>query len=162
MAKYQITTTYMTKTPQPIIRKSMASDSLTIRQIEQQAHYHPWSSSLLEDAISNYHCWTLLIENTIVGYGFLKIILDEAELLNIAISPALQGKGFGKYLLSHLLSEAKILKAKECFLEVRESNLTAYHLYENLGFNEIGRRSNYYPSPKGFEDALIMACILED
>lgn len=142
------------------IRPSTPSDCEAIAKIERLAHYHPWSSSLLNDALHNYHGWTLLIENKIVGYGFLKIILDEAELLNIAIDPKLQGKGLGKYLLAHLLSEANTLNAKECFLEVRESNHTAYQLYEKLGFNEIGRRTNYYPSPKGFEDALIMACVL--
>lgn len=162
MAKYTTDDTLMEKIASLSIRKSIPSDSTTITKIEQLAHYHPWSSLLLEDAINNYYGWTLLIGDVIIGYGFIKIIIDEAELLNIAITPHLQGKGIGKHLLSHLLSEAKKLKAKECFLEVRESNHAAYHLYENYGFNEVGRRANYYPSPQGFEDALIMACVLID
>ena len=162
MANSKTSDAHMEKIANISIRKSIPSDSQAINKIEQLSHYHPWSASLLEDAINNYHCWTVLIDNIIVGYGFLKIILDEAELLNIAITPHFQGKGIGKYLLTYLLSEAKELKAKECFLEVRESNLAAYSLYENYGFNEIGRRANYYLSPRGFEDALIMAYVLVD
>ncbi|MCG9958445.1 ribosomal-protein-alanine N-acetyltransferase, partial [Pseudomonas aeruginosa] len=52
--------------------------------------------------------------------------------------------------------------ARECFLEVRASNQAAYRLYERYGFNEIGRRRDYYPAVGGREDALVMACTLLD
>jgi len=51
-------------------------------------------------------------------------------------------------------------KKRECFLEVRASNQSAYRLYERYGFNEIGRRRDYYPVAGGREDALVMACPL--
>ena len=51
---------------------------------------------------------------------------------------------------------------RECFLEVRASNTSAYRLYERYGFNEVGRRRGYYPSAEGREDALVMACTLID
>jgi ribosomal-protein-alanine N-acetyltransferase len=60
------------------------------------------------------------------------------------------------------MQRALELKAGECFLEVRASNLAAYRLYERYGFNEIGRRRDYYPAPGGREDALVMACTLFD
>ena len=43
------------------------------------------------------------------------------------------------------------------FLEVRPSNPRAITLYESMGFNEIGRRPNYYPAKRGREDAVVMA-----
>ena len=43
------------------------------------------------------------------------------------------------------------------FLEVRPSNPAAIALYHDEGFNEIGRRPNYYPAKKGREDAIVMA-----
>jgi ribosomal-protein-alanine N-acetyltransferase len=46
------------------------------------------------------------------------------------------------------------------FLEVRPSNPNAIKLYQSLGFNEIGRRKDYYPARKGREDALVMARII--
>lgn len=143
-------------------RQIVENDLDTINMIEQKAHYHPWSIALLKDAIQSYQCWALLYQQELIGYGIFKIVLSEAELLNIAITPNLQGKGFGKYLLQQLMQQASKQGAHECFLEVRESNHAAYHLYEAFGFNEIGRRANYYPAPKGYEDALIMACLLDE
>ena len=52
--------------------------------------------------------------------------------------------------------------AEVTFLEVRASNHTASRLYERFGFNEIGRRPNYYPAVGGREDALVMAYSLVD
>ena len=73
--------------------------------------------------------------------------------------------GFGMrhlQLLEHLMAEAGRQGGRECFLEVRASNQSAYRLYERFGFNEIGRRRDYYPAVGGREDALVMACPLFD
>lgn len=145
-----------------LFREMTEIDLNDVNHIEQQAHYHPWTKSLLNEAIHHYQCWILLHNQQIIGYGILKIVLNEAELLNIAITPQQQNCGYGKYLLTQLMQVAKKLGADECFLEVRESNHTAYKLYENFGFNEMGRRPNYYPTKQGYEDALIMGCLLID
>lgn len=145
-----------------LFREMTEIDINDVNKIEQKAHYHPWSETLIKEAIHHYRCWVLQQNQQIIGYGILKIVLNEAELLNIAITPDQQGNGFGKYLLAHLMQKAKKLGADECFLEVRESNLAAYRLYESFGFNEIGRRPNYYPAKQGYEDALIMGCLLID
>lgn len=141
-------------------RKMTLEDVEAVYSIEQQAHYHPWSKALIIDAVTSYQCWIIFDNHQIAGYGMIKVVADEAELLNIAISPTQQNKGLGKALLAHLMTEAEQLGASECFLEVRESNQQAYYLYERYGFNEIGRRTNYYPTPQGHEDALIMAYLL--
>ena len=60
------------------------------------------------------------------------------------------------------MAQARLRDAQEAFLEVRASNQTAARLYERYGFNEIGRRRNYYPAVGGREDALVMACSLID
>ncbi|MOA65737.1 ribosomal-protein-alanine N-acetyltransferase [compost metagenome] len=60
------------------------------------------------------------------------------------------------------MQSAREQNAVECFLEVRESNQSAYRLYERYGFNEVGRRRGYYPAVDGREDALVMACTLFD
>ena len=60
------------------------------------------------------------------------------------------------------MQRARQLGAGECFLEVRASNQSAYRLYERYGFNEVGRRRDYYPAAGGREDALVMACTLFD
>ena len=71
-------------------------------------------------------------------------------------------RGLGLTLLEHLMSIAYKADARECFLEVRDSNRAAFSLYERYGFNEIGRRRDYYPAVGGREDAVVMACTLVD
>ncbi len=80
--------------------------------------------------------------------------------LNITVKPENQGRGLGLTLLEHLMSIACKADARECFLEVRDSNTAAFKLYERYGFNEIGRRRDYYPAVGGREDAVVMACTL--
>ena len=87
-------------------------------------------------------------------------MLDEASLLNICIVPSEQGNGYAKVLLQFLCEQVRTLGADTLFLEVRASNQTALHLYEKMGFNQIGTRRNYYPAKKGREDAWIFALML--
>ena len=58
-------------------------------------------------------------------------------------------------MLNHLIDDARAQGARQMFLEVRESNTVAIHMYLNQGFNEVGRRRNYYPTATRREDALV-------
>ncbi len=138
------------------------ADLDTVLAIENAAFSHPWTRGLYVDAVKSYECWVMFVGEQQVGHGVIDLILDEAHLLNITIAPAYQGRGLGLVLLEHLMSRARQRGGQECFLEVRASNQSAYRLYERFGFNEIGRRRNYYPAPGGGEDALVMACTLLD
>lgn len=96
------------------------------------------------------------------GHAVVSLVIDEAELLMITIAPEYQGRGLGKVLLQHTLQTLQKKGATCLFLEVRESNKAAIALYETLGFCETGRRSGYYPTKKGREDALIYSIELFD
>ena len=88
-----------------------------------------------------------------IGYA----VAGEAHLLTITVAPEHQGKKLGKALLQHIVEWAEP-QAETLFLEVRVSNQKAINLYLNEGFNELGIRRNYYPSPTGGrEDAMLMA-----
>ena len=139
----------------------MQTDDLeAVLALEQQAFSHPWTRALYVDALTSYECWMMFVGNQHVGHGVISQIVDEAHLLNIAIAVEQQGKGLGLQLLEYLMQRASQRGCGECFLEVRASNLSAYALYERFGFNEIGRRRNYYPTAEGHQDALVMACTL--
>ena len=69
-----------------------------------------------------------------------------------------RGKGIGTRLVSAILERARKRGAREVFLEVRRTNLTAQRLYRRMGFREIGVRKSYYVRP--VEDALVMRCVL--
>ena len=67
-----------------------------------------------------------------------------------------QGKGLGRYMMQYLISQANNAQIKQLFLEVRKSNLVAISLYKSLDFYRIGIRKNYYRTPSGREDAIVM------
>ncbi|MDX1370131.1 ribosomal protein S18-alanine N-acetyltransferase [Pseudomonas sp.] len=143
-------------------RPMTEADIEAVLKIEYAAFSHPWTRGIFLDSLKSYDCWVMFEGQQQVGHGVINVIIDEAHLLNITIKPEVQGRGFGLLLLERLMQRAMALKAGECFLEVRASNQSAYRLYERYGFNEIGRRRDYYPAVGGREDALVMACTLID
>ena len=90
----------------------------------------------------------------IIGYGGFWMMVDEAHISTLAVTPSERGKGIGELLLLRLIEEAENRGANVVTLEVRVSNLPAQKLYEKYGFAVHGRRVRYY-SDNG-EDALIM------
>lgn len=130
-------------------------------EIEQQAHLVPWSfGTLKNNQGERYLNLKLVKDNRIIGFAICQIVLDEATLFNIAVEPAMQGKGLGKLLLNELMIQLKEKNIQTLWLEVRESN-PARWLYEKQGFNEVDIRRNYYPMPDGRrENAVVMACYL--
>lgn len=144
--------------PLTSIRAMRAEDIDAVLAIELSAYPFPWTRGIFRDCLSSgYECWVLQRESEIFGYGVLSVAGGEAHVLNLCISPAAQSKGSGRRMLARLLDLARWHRAERVFLEVRPSNTHAIQLYESAGFNEIGRRPNYYPSHRGREDALVMA-----
>ena len=143
-------------------RRMTEADIEQVLKIEYAAYSHPWTRGIFLDGLKSYDCWLMFDGSQQVGHGVIQVIIDEAHLLNITVKVESQGRGLGLLLLERLMQRALELKAGECFLEVRASNQSAYRLYERYGFNEVGRRRDYYPAVGGREDALVMACTLLD
>ncbi len=141
-------------------RPMTEADLDAVLKIEYAAFSHPWTRGIFLDGLKSYEIWLMFEGSQQVGHGVIQIIIDEAHLLNITVKPESQGRGLGLRLLEHLMSRAYELNGRECFLELRDSNRAAYRLYERFGFNEIGRRRDYYPVAGGREDAVVMACTL--
>ena len=139
-----------------IIRPMVVEDVSSVSTIEQQVTPHPWSESQFLESVSRHHCLVLSLEAQIIGYTVYTIVAGEAEILNVAIHPNYQGKGYGRQLLEYLMSIVSE-QAERFFLEVRASNHSAIHLYQDVGFVEICLRRNYYQTSSGPEDAIVMA-----
>ena len=77
-------------------------------------------------------------------------VLDEAELLTIAVAKHQQGQGLGTELLADLMSVLKAQSAKQCMLEVMEGNDAALSMYQRVGFKAIAKRKAYYKNLKGY------------
>ena len=143
-------------------RRMTEADLDAVLKIEYAAFSHPWTRGIFLDGLKSYEIWLMFEGNQQVGHGVINVIIDEAHLLNITVKPESQGRGLGLLLLDRLMKRAYELNGRECFLELRASNQSAYRLYERYGFNEVGRRRDYYPAVGGREDALVMACTLVD
>jgi ribosomal-protein-alanine N-acetyltransferase len=77
------------------------------------------------------------------------------------VAPDHQRQGLGRLMIERLISIAERCKVRIAFLEVRASNERAFELYSAMGFNEIGRREDYYPASGGTrEGALVLAKML--
>jgi ribosomal-protein-alanine N-acetyltransferase len=138
------------------LRRLNAADLDAVLAIERRAHSHPTAASTLQSLLGRHTCWGLEHSGQLVGFALIAQVVDESELLNIAIDPAWQGRGWGELLLE--LAIARLAPAiRGMFLEVRASNAGAIALYEKRGFAEVGLRRNYYPAAKGSEDAILMA-----
>ncbi len=124
--------------------------------IEKECFSLPWSEEALKASlIQNYSYFVVAeVDNDIVGYGSVYVVVGEAEIINIAVKESYRGNGVGKVIVMSLIKEAKHRGAKKFFLEVRESNVTAIHLYEKCGFEKNGIRKNFYEKP--IENAVIM------
>jgi ribosomal-protein-alanine N-acetyltransferase len=143
-------------------RRMTEADLEAVLKIEYAAFSHPWTRGIFLDGLKSYEIWLMFEGSQQVGHGVINVIIDEAHLLNITVKPESQGRGLGLLLLDKLMKRAYELNGRECFLELRASNQSAYRLYERYGFNEVGRRRDYYPAVGGREDALVMACTLVD
>lgn len=140
------------------MRPMTGRDVAQVMAIETSAYPFPWTAGIFADCIrAGYACWLLEDGEVLVGYGVLSVAAGEAHLLNLCIAPSSQGHGLGAHLLGKMVELARWHRAQRIFLEVRPSNRAAVALYDRAGFNEIGRRPNYYPADRGREDALVLA-----
>lgn len=142
-------------------RPMLKSDVGEIMAIETVNFPFPWTRGNFIDSLnSGYSCWVLESHGEIIGYAVLMMVLDEVHLLNISVAQAYQGKGIGRELLSYMMQVGREHGGLNMFLEVRVSNTRAIGLYENMGFNEMAVRRNYYPAHQGREDAILMGMAL--
>jgi len=128
-----------------------------VMAIEEVVYPFPWSRGNFADSMkAGYSCWVAREGGILVGYTVLMPSLDETHLLNISIAKERQGKGYGARLLRFAMEVARHGGADSMLLEVRPTNAPALALYENYGFQVIGRRKAYYPAAEGREDALVL------
>jgi [ribosomal protein S18]-alanine N-acetyltransferase len=136
------------------------SDLEALLAIEVLTQTSPWSRAAFERCYeAGYPGWVIEDDGHIVGFiiGSLATITAECHILNLCMHPKSQGKGLGSSLLDCAIEWAKQQGAVMVYLEVRRSNYAAIKLYQKMHFKLIGERKNYYPTAKGYEDALVFA-----
>ncbi len=134
-----------------------ADDLQQVLAIENQCFEDPWSATYFRLSVkrprSNEYLYVARREQTVVGYIIFYVLHEEAQILNIAVLPACQRQGIGKYLLASALEMIQADGEREVFLEVAVSNLPAQYLYRQFGFRICGIRKNYYGR---YKDAYVL------
>lgn len=143
-------------TPRVDIEEAVIAQLKDIAEIEKQFIADGWSEKAFLEAFENKYSIILSAVSAGRVIGFLNgtAVLDEAELLNIAVMEEYRGMGAGGALIGeflHILSDKNV---GTVYLEVRESNAEAISLYKKYGFEQNGMRRNYYRHP--VENAVLM------
>lgn len=134
------------------------TDLGVVLAIERGANAFPWSGEVFADCLRvGYACTVLERAGMVDAFGILEIRGAESRVLNLCVRRPAQGQGLGRLLLDSILDTARRRGADTLTLEVRTTNRKARHLYESMGFHEVGTRPGYYPAARGREDALILA-----
>ncbi|MCR4397901.1 MAG: ribosomal protein S18-alanine N-acetyltransferase [Firmicutes bacterium] len=139
------------------ITEMTLADLDEVHQVEQQSFPTPWSRKAFWCELTQNiyaHYVVARIDNVLVGYAGMWVILDEAHVTNIAVHPAYRRRGIGRRILTELMERAKSRGATRMTLEVRKSNEGAQRLYREMGFVARGIRKGYYADLN--EDAIIM------
>lgn len=136
------------------ITKMKLSDLEKIQDILTTDFDDFWNKKVLEEELSSSSSKYIVAknDNEIVGFAGLKIVLDEADIMNIVTKKNYRKQGIGSLLLKNLIMLCENLGTKTIALEVNENNSNAIGLYLKFGFQHIGVRKNYYKN----ENAIIM------
>lgn len=118
-----------------------------------------WNLDILKDELksSNSKFIVAKLENEIIGFAGAKFIIDEADIMNIAVKFSYRKQGIASLLLKNLIDICKNNNINSINLEVNERNFPAINLYKKYEFLEVGRRKKYYD--KKF-DAILMRIII--
>lgn len=127
-----------------------------VAQLEAICFSDPWSERSVASELNNKLALWLVAEEDgrVAGYVGSQTVIDESDVMNVAVHPDFRRRGIAEKLMEQLVGSLKAMGSHCLTLEVRASNAPAIALYEKLGFQEVGRRKNYYRNPR--EDALIL------
>ena len=135
----------------------MTSDALWLEQLHALCFTQPrpWSATEFSEVLASPGVILVTLES---GFALARAMLDEAEILTIAVLPKLRQRGLGRQLLHRLETRLFAKNTRYLHLEVSKKNNAALALYYASGFTESGRRSGYYSGPDGHrQDALILS-----
>ncbi|WP_212111153.1 ribosomal protein S18-alanine N-acetyltransferase [Bartonella queenslandensis] len=136
-------------------------DSASLHQIHQHCFTPAWGKQafdnfLTDHSVFGYKVFFIDRSDQILGFCLCRLILDEAEIITIAVHPHYRQQGIGILLIDHTIRHLHDKRATKLFLEVESTNLSALNLYQRFEFQKISERLAYYPSKNGRGDAIIM------
>ena len=137
-------------------REMLVEDLDQVVDIEQNLFSVPWTKEGFLTYLMKKDTMFFVVEEKerILGYCSMMTVLDEGDILNVAVRSDRQKEGIGQFLVDSMLRMAEMQGIRLVHLEVRQGNGTARRLYQRLGFKEDGLRRDYYEKP--VENAVLM------
>ena len=138
-----------------MIRFAEEKDAIRLAELSKENVVPSWNEEDFIGAVFNPQAVVFVEEeNDIRGYAVCYFAADEGEIPSIAVDKEYRRSGIGRTLFDALSSYVTEKNITRLFLEVREGNEPAVSFYRQNGFEEVGRRKNFYSNPQ--EDALVM------
>lgn len=139
-------------------RRMTIDDVQAVHKIELATFPTPWTlDSFYYEMTENQYAHYLVAEDgngEIIGFCGIWLVIDAAQITNVAVVQAVRGQGIGETLMREAMRVAKEANMDVMSLEVRVTNTVAQNLYRKLGFQDGGLRKGYYTDNQ--EDALVM------
>lgn len=133
----------------------ITQDVALLAAIHAEGFDKPWSEAEFAKLLANPAAFAL-VDHDEAGMVLSWAAAGDSELLTIAVKPASRRAGLGAGLVQAAMAHALVRGAHAMILEVSVDNAPARALYERLGFEEIGRRRDYYLTSAGRSDALVL------
>jgi ribosomal-protein-alanine N-acetyltransferase len=148
-----------------VMRPALVRDGARMAAIHAEGFAVGWDHQEIQQMMLTGDIADVLVSQAVfgeivTGFAISRVVLDEAELLSIALDREVRGRGLAAPLLRRHAERVRRAGAASLFLEVAADNAPALALYRGLGMVEIGRRKGYYPAleatPQARRDALTM------
>ena len=136
---------------EPVLSEAGPRDARALAALHGVSFHRGWSDGEFERLLfdRNVVAHRAMVGRSLIGFILSRLVLDEAEILSIAVASARRGRGLARQLLDINLRRLVGLGARQVFLEVDEGNVPALRLYRRAGFRDVGQRKAYYPAGRG-------------
>jgi [ribosomal protein S18]-alanine N-acetyltransferase len=144
-----------------IINRAKHSDIEALVGIYASSFEASWSPKTIGDFVDTAD--VLVCGEPLSGFIIVTRVLDEAEIITLAVAPVARRLGQASALLNEALAFLIDQGCTRVFLEVAQDNDAAQQLYQNAGFGQVGLRKGYYARSNGQSvDALVLERTLFD
>jgi [ribosomal protein S18]-alanine N-acetyltransferase len=136
---------------EPALSEAGSRDARAMAALHGASFHRGWSDGEFEQLLfdRNTVAHRAMVGGSLVGFILSRLVLEEAEILSVAVTSSRRGKGLARRLLDLNLRRLAGLGARTVFLEVDEGNVPARRLYQRAGFRDVGRRPGYYAAGQG-------------
>jgi [ribosomal protein S18]-alanine N-acetyltransferase len=126
------------------------ADAGALAALHAASFHRGWSEDEFERLLldRNVVAHRAIVRGILVGFILSRLVLDEAEILSVAVASAWRGRGLARQLLDTNLRRLAARGTRSVFLEVGEANVAARRLYRGAGFRDVGRRESYYSATR--------------